>query len=80
MVQIAQKALSEALGRDVEPSVVRFCSDAAVLAEYGVETILFGPGEPSMAHVRDERIELAQMREAAKGLMKVLGSLLQKEA
>lgn len=80
LVQIAQKALSEALGRDVEPSVVRFCSDAAVLAEYGVETILFGPGEPSMAHVRDERIELAQMREAAKGLMKVLGSLLQKEA
>ena len=75
LVRTAQKALSKVLGERIEPSVVTYASDAAILAEHGVPTLIFGPGEPSMAHVRDERIELAQMRQAAKGYLGLLAEL-----
>ena len=75
LVRTAMKALSKALGKRIEPDVVTYASDAAILAEHGLPTILFGPGEPSMAHVRDERIPLGQMREAAKGYLGLLAAL-----
>ena len=74
-VRTAKKSLSKALDRRIEPKVVTYASDAAILAEHGVPTVLFGPGEPSMAHVRDERVSLAQMREAAKGYLALLAGL-----
>ena len=76
LVRTAQKALSKALGERIEPMVVTYASDAAILAAHGVPTVIFGPGEPSMAHVRDERIELAQMRKAAKGYLRLLAELV----
>ncbi|NIA07270.1 MAG: M20/M25/M40 family metallo-hydrolase, partial [Actinobacteria bacterium] len=75
LVRTAQKALSKALGERIEPSVVTYASDASILAAHGVPTLIFGPGEPSMAHVSDERIELAQMRQAAKGYLRLLAEL-----
>ena len=75
LVQIAQKVLSETLGKEVKPAVAAYASDASALADCGVPTILFGPGEPSLAHVRDERIGLARMREAANGFLGLLAGL-----
>lgn len=76
LVQIARKVLSEALGREVQPTTVGFATDGSYAAEMGVPTIVFGPGEPGMAHVRDERIELGQMREALDALAEVTMALL----
>lgn len=41
-------------------------SDAGILAHYGrVPAVVWGPGELSSAHSRDERVELAQVRDCA---------------
>lgn len=78
LVQIAQKTLAESLGREVQPGAVSFATDGSYMAEKGVPTIVFGPGDPGMAHVRNERIELAQMREAL-GALPMLASRLFRE-
>ena len=76
LVQISRRTLSKALGGEVRPTTVKFGTDGAYAAEKGVPTIIFGPGEPGMAHVRDERIELGQMREALGALTEVTVALL----
>ena len=76
LVQVSRRTLSKALGREVRPTAVKFGTDGAYAAERGVPTIVFGPGEPGMAHVRDERIELRQMREALGALTEMVMALL----
>lgn len=75
VVQIAQNTLNKSLGMELEPTIMSGITDASVLHEKGVPTILFGPGDAGIAHMRDERIELAQMRQAAKGFLCLLDSL-----
>jgi len=69
LVHSAQRALEEALGRPVPVDVWRFCTDGGFIAAEGVPCVGFGPGEPTMAHVVDERLEIAQLLEAVAGYM-----------
>lgn len=41
-------------------------NDASFLAAVGVPTLIWGPGEPDMAHAANERIEVRQVEEAAR--------------
>ncbi|HTL16538.1 MAG TPA: M20 family metallopeptidase [Patescibacteria group bacterium] len=47
-----------------KPAGVDYFSDAAVLAEGGIPSIVFGPGNIAQAHTADEWIDLAQLERA----------------
>jgi putative selenium metabolism hydrolase len=67
-VEEGLEALGGAMGH--RPDIVgwRFSTDGiATAGELGIPTIGFGPGDPSLAHQPDERIALADVREAARG-------------
>ncbi|HZR19454.1 MAG TPA: M20 family metallopeptidase [Verrucomicrobiae bacterium] len=57
------------------PAGVDYFSDAAVLAEAGIPSIVFGPGDIAQAHTADEWIELAQLEQATEMFLKFLSSL-----
>jgi putative selenium metabolism hydrolase len=65
----AQGAVSQALGRAVPVEVWPFYTDGGFLHSVGVPCIGFGPGDPAMAHVVDERLPIAELVEAAAGYM-----------
>ncbi len=65
----AQQALSTALGRHVPVDVWPFFTDGGFLHAAGVPCIGFGPGDPAMAHVLDERMPVEQLLEATAGYM-----------
>jgi acetylornithine deacetylase/succinyl-diaminopimelate desuccinylase-like protein len=51
---------------------VNYFSDAGVLAEYGIPSILFGPGDIAQAHTPDEWIALKQLEKAKEILARFL--------
>lgn len=57
------------------PGAANFFSDAAVLSEGGIPSVLFGPGDIAQAHTPDEWIELPQLEQAKAMLLKFLRSL-----
>jgi acetylornithine deacetylase/succinyl-diaminopimelate desuccinylase-like protein len=57
------------------PSGVDFFSDAAVLADAGIPSVLFGPGDIAHAHTPDEWIDPRQLDRAADILARFLQSL-----
>lgn len=65
----AQDALSSALGRQVPVDIWPFYTDGGFLHAAGVPCIGFGPGDPAMAHVLDERMPVEQLLEATAGYM-----------
>ncbi len=65
----AQSAVAEALGHPVPVEVWPFYTDGGFLHAVGVPCIGFGPGDPAMAHVADERLPVAQLVEATVGYM-----------
>jgi succinyl-diaminopimelate desuccinylase len=65
----AQSAVSEALGREVPVEVWPFYTDGGFLHAAGVPCIGFGPGDPAMAHVVDERLPIEELIEATAGYM-----------
>lgn len=65
----AQEALSRALNRPVPVEIWPFYTDGGFLHAAGVPCIGFGPGDPAMAHVVDERLPVAQLIEATAGYM-----------
>lgn len=65
----AQSSLSEALQRSVPIGVWPFFTDGGFLHAAGVPCIGFGPGDPAMAHVLDERMPVSQLLEATAGYM-----------
>ncbi len=75
-VEVAAKsavcgALSEslaALGRKPEIGGLRATSDAAWLAEAGIEPLVFGPGSLAQAHGPDEFVEVEEVELAARAL------------
>jgi putative selenium metabolism hydrolase len=65
----AQSVLSEALRRPMPVDVWPFFTDGGFLHAAGVPCIGFGPGDPAMAHVLDERMPVSQLLEATAGYM-----------
>jgi succinyl-diaminopimelate desuccinylase len=65
----AQRALQRTLGRAVPVDVWTFFTDGGFLYAAGAPCIGFGPGDPAMAHVKDERISVQQLLEATAGYM-----------
>ena len=57
------------------PAGVDYFSDAAVLAEGGIPSVVFGPGDIAQAHTVDEWVELAQVERAKDLLTTFLRSL-----
>ncbi|HEY3248595.1 MAG TPA: M20 family metallopeptidase [bacterium] len=62
----AGQAVAEALGLD--PAVVGYhqASDGRFFAERDIPTVLFGPGDPEMAHTTNESVDLDEVLTAAK--------------
>jgi acetylornithine deacetylase/succinyl-diaminopimelate desuccinylase-like protein len=58
-----------------KPAGVHYFSDAAVLAEGGIPSVVFGPGDIAQAHTSDEWVELAEVERAKDLLLAFLRSL-----
>jgi acetylornithine deacetylase/succinyl-diaminopimelate desuccinylase-like protein len=65
VVQAARAAAAEATGGAAEVVGFRGASDARFLAQAGAETIVWGPGDITLAHTARESIELAEVETAA---------------
>jgi acetylornithine deacetylase/succinyl-diaminopimelate desuccinylase family protein len=65
---------SRVLGQKKPLGVDYFC-DAAVLAQAGIPSVVFGPGNIAQAHTSDEWISLAQLEEATRMLVKFFKTL-----
>lgn len=63
-----QQARHDILGLDDDPIGVTYGSDASVLVEAGVPTIVFGPGSIEQAHGDDEWVEIEDVARAAETL------------
>ncbi len=60
-------AAEAAIGRRPRAGVVRFATEAAVYAPaLGAAVLIFGPGDPGLAHQPDEHAPIDQMAEAAR--------------
>jgi acetylornithine deacetylase len=56
------------------PAGVHFFCDAAVLAEGGIPSVVFGPGDIAQAHTVDEWISLRSLERAKNMLVRFLSS------
>jgi acetylornithine deacetylase/succinyl-diaminopimelate desuccinylase-like protein len=61
--------------RQPKPAGVHYFSDAAVLSEGGIPSVVFGPGDIAQAHTADEWVELAQVEQAKEFFVTFLRSL-----
>jgi acetylornithine deacetylase/succinyl-diaminopimelate desuccinylase-like protein len=68
------KQLLKQVGQRI-PAGVDYFSDAAVLGEGGIPSVVFGPGDIAQGHTADEWIELAQVEAARACLSTFLRSL-----
>jgi succinyl-diaminopimelate desuccinylase len=67
IVQAAIQVAKEVFGQGLEAGGVNYYTDASVLASItGIPTIIYGPGEPGLAHQADESVELEKLAIAAK--------------
>jgi acetylornithine deacetylase/succinyl-diaminopimelate desuccinylase-like protein len=58
-----------------KPAGVDYFSDAAILADSGIPSVLFGPGDIAQAHTPDEWISIASLEKAERLLIRFLRSL-----
>jgi succinyl-diaminopimelate desuccinylase len=64
--RFAEAALA-ATGRPLETCSVRFATEASIyVPALGVPAIIYGPGDPALAHQPDEHVPIAQLVEAAR--------------
>jgi acetylornithine deacetylase/succinyl-diaminopimelate desuccinylase-like protein len=68
------QALCRAAGRKETRGVHYFC-DAAPLAEGGIPSVVFGPGDIAQAHTRDEWIAVESLEQGARQLEEFLRGL-----
>ena len=67
----------EKAGIDAPISHFSFCTNGSHYAgEAGIPTIGYGPSLESLAHVRDEYIEIRQLEKAAEGFCCILRELV----
>jgi acetylornithine deacetylase/succinyl-diaminopimelate desuccinylase-like protein len=64
-----------ATAKQPKPAGVHFFCDAAVLAEAGIPSVVFGPGNIAQAHTADEWISVASLDRATRMLIQFLRSL-----
>lgn len=64
IVQTARE-VAQALGLPSDPVGYQQASDGRFFAERGVPTILFGPGDPALAHTPNESVDLNEVIAAA---------------
>jgi acetylornithine deacetylase/succinyl-diaminopimelate desuccinylase-like protein len=65
IVQAAQ-AVARELGLSPDPVGYQQASDGRFFAERGIPTILFGPGDPELAHTVNESVDVDEVVTAAK--------------
>ena len=63
-IQASQRTLAELLGEDRGVEIWRFATDGGHLMAAGIPTIGFGPGDETLVHTNQERLDLAQLKEA----------------
>jgi acetylornithine deacetylase/succinyl-diaminopimelate desuccinylase-like protein len=68
MVSMAQTALADLIAIDRPLTGYAQTSDGRWFARDGIPIILFGPGDPALAHSTDEFIEIEQLIEATRFL------------
>jgi putative selenium metabolism hydrolase len=69
LLLLAHSILEGALARPVDVDVWHFCTDGGKLYDAGIPCIGFGPGDPALAHVLDERLEIEELLEATVAYM-----------
>ena len=69
--QPLSQELVNALGIAVGPKYG--WTDVARFSEWGIPAVNYGPGDPSLAHADDERVELAQVDQVFASLSSWLG-------
>ena len=75
LVQAALKGLKDA-GIEAPLSHFSFCTNgSSFCGEAGIPTIGYGPSLESLAHVRDEYIEIDQLLKSCKGFESILTQL-----
>lgn len=60
-----QAAARAVTGGRLATAISHSCLDAGYLNRRGIETVMFGPGEPRFVHTDRELVRLAEVREAA---------------
>lgn len=65
IVAAISKAREEVMGEPAAPSAWIFGTDAAFVAERGIKTVGFGPGNEIYAHTPDDHIPLSHLKIAA---------------
>ena len=53
------------MGLEGEPAGAPYCTEAGQLAAAGLDVLVLGPGDAAQAHVKDEWVDLEQVRQAA---------------
>jgi len=61
--------LGQVLGQDPLGEVAPFTCDASRLYQAGIPTVMFGPGDISVAHTTSEKISIEQFLESVVGYM-----------
>ena len=60
----AMAAALAAASRDATETTVNYCTDAGAFAGFGIDTVIFGPGDIRQAHGPTEFLELAELEAA----------------
>lgn len=63
---VAMLGANEAIGANTEPTGFSMGTDGRFWQVKGVPTIIYGPGDPSLAHIPDEWVGIDEMVEATK--------------
>jgi succinyl-diaminopimelate desuccinylase len=78
VVKAFQEAVREANGNPPDPAIVRFATEAAIFVPaLGVPTLIYGPGDPALAHQPDEHVQLEKMVEATRSYLAAAVRLLE---